>query len=402
VNRLNERVEYREYRSEDRESFLELHNRIWPPVTLEYWQEWEKEDVTAAIALIGEEVVGCVPLHLRDFTVRPGVTVRAAVEYSVCVREDLRGRGIGSRLMDCASRFLRGRAEAMMVHRGGELSAGYRYYARNHHHDLVYIRHWTLRGPAAKPSPRVRVHAIAEMYRREAQVMAVFDSCFGRFGGYPRRRTGYYRMISHNPNWEEIRQNWRFLELTGGDELLGYLLVGLEIGSGRWHLAEWATRGGDLALAGEMLDHVGTLTQGLPLSVPLTAHDPLRGEMVRRGATAPPRAESSEMIMARPFDPARLGGAVWDPEVEVPETEVWVWSPLREACIYTGPGAIRRRILLEMKDDILARLLLSRLDLEQACRQELVTTVGATDKDLSRITEALPFCPWVHQGIDYI
>jgi len=402
VSRADQQVVCREYQAKDRKSLLALHNRVFPPVTLEYWREWDKQDVTASVALIGNEVVGCVPLHIRSFVVRPGVTVQAAVEYSVCVREDLRSRGIGSRLMNCAASFLRGRVEVMLVHRGGELSPGYRYYARNHHYDMVYIRQWRWRAPAPKPTPNVGMHDIAEMYRREAQVIEVFNSCFGQFGGYPQRRPGDYRGIPYNPNWAEIKHDWRFLELSRGGELIGYLLLGVERRSKRWQVMEWATRDGNLGIAGVLTDHAATLTPDASLSLPLTGHDPLRSEMVSRGAVPTARSKSSMMIMAKAFDPARLARAVWDPSVELPETEVWVWSPASEACIYSGPGEARRRIVLEMKDDILTRLLLSRLDLGEAARQELVTTMGATDRDLALIANALPFCPWVHQGVDYI
>jgi ribosomal protein S18 acetylase RimI-like enzyme len=420
MDRREEKVVYREYRAEDRESLVKLHNTAFPPVTLEYWQEWDKQDVTASVALIGDEVVGCVPFHIRDFVVRPGVTVRAAFEYSVCVRENLRSRGIGSRLMDCAAKFLRGRADVMMVYRGGELSRGYRYYERNHHYDVVYIRPWRWQIPVAKPrSPdfswdqRMQAHDIGAMYRREPEVIEVFNSCHGQFGGYPLRRPGHYQMMSHNANWEEVKHDWEFLEFTHSGRLMGYLLLGVRhIGVRRrgdacvahpeqWRAVEWATRDGDLAIARTLLDHAA-LIKGAPLSLHLAEHDPLRGAMVNRGVMPAERAESSLMIMAKTFDPERLGKAVWDPNIELPETEVRVWSPLREACIYTGPGKTKWRIVLEMKDDILTRLLLSRLDLNQACRQELVTVVGATDEHLELIAKALPFCPWIHQNIDYI
>jgi GNAT superfamily N-acetyltransferase len=397
---------YREYRVEDRESLVKLHNTAFPPVTVEYWQEWDKQDITASVALMGDEVVGCVPFHIREFVVRPGVTVRAAFEYSVCVREDLRSSGIGSQLMECAAKFLRGRADVMMVYRGGELSRGYRYYARNHHYDVVYIRPCRWQTPATKPSRHVGAHDIAEMYRREPEVIEVFNSCHGQFGGYPLRRSGHYRMMpymmSHNANWEEVKHDWRFLELTHNGQLMGYLLAGLGYESKQWRVVEWAARDGDLTIAGTLVDHAATFAQGAPLSFHLAEHDPLRRLMVNRGAMPAERANSSLMIMAKTFDPERLGKMVWDPDAELPETEVRVWSPLRNACIYTGPGETERRIVLEMKEDILTRLLLSRLDLEQACRQELVTAIGATDRELASIAQALPFCAWIHQNIDYI
>jgi GNAT superfamily N-acetyltransferase len=409
VDRCEQKIEYREYLPGDCKSLVKLHNTAFPPFTVEYWQEWNKQDVTASVALIDDEVVGCVPFHIRDFVVRPGVVVRAAFEYSVCVREDLRSRGIGSQMMDCAVEFLRGQADVMMVYRGGELSRGYRYYARNHHHDVVYIRLYTWQAPTAKPARHVQAHGIDEMYRRESEVMEVFNSCHGKSGGYPLRRPGHYQMMTHNANWEEVKHDWTFLELTDGDELAGYLLLGVRrrgdacvARTGQWQVVEWAARNGDLTIAGVLVDHAATLIQDVPLSFRLAEHDPLRGVLVDRGAAPTERANSSLMIMAKMLDTEGLGNLVWNSDIELPGTEVRVWSPLREAYIYTGPGETKRRIVLEMKDDILMRLLLSRLDLEQAYRQEMVTAMGATDEDIACISRALPFCPWIHQHIDYI
>ncbi len=402
MDKLEGKVEYREYRQEDRESLVELHNKAFPPVTLEYWIEWDKQDVTASVALMGDEVVGCVPFHIRDFVVRPGIAIKAAFEYSVCVREDLRSKGIGSQLMDCAARFLKGRAHVMMVYRGGELSRGYQYYARNNHYDMVYVRRWTWESPDAKPSEHVKIHNVDEMYRREAEVIEVFDSCYGKFGGYPLRSPGHYEMMLHNANWEEVKHDWRFLELTRDGKLMGYLLIGQGHESKQWRVAELAARDGDLDIADALVDNAATLTKNAPLSFNFSEHDPFQELMSKRDAIMSGRARSSMMIMAKPIDPENLGEALWGPNFQIPEAEVMVWSPLREAVIYTGPGKTKRRITLEMKDDILTRLLLLRLDLEQAHRQELVTVVNATGEDVAQISRALPFCRWIHQNVDYI
>lgn len=142
-------ITYREYRPEDAESFVRLHDSAFPAIPAGYWPRWSASaPVTAAVAILDGAVVGTVPFHFRDFLVRPGVAVRVACEFSVCVREDLRDRGVGSGLMRAAKQFLRGRCQVMMVHREDERSAAYRYYARNGHHDVAYLRPWARRGEA--------------------------------------------------------------------------------------------------------------------------------------------------------------------------------------------------------------------------------------------------------------
>ncbi len=142
----------REYRPEDGPGYLRVHAQAFPPLTLDYWERWTRVPTTASIALLDDEVVGAVPFVFRDLVVRPGVVVRVAWEYSVCVAARMRDTGIGSKLMTEAKRFLPGRCVAMMVYRNTERSAGYRYYARNGHHDLLYARAWR-RAPSASGFP---------------------------------------------------------------------------------------------------------------------------------------------------------------------------------------------------------------------------------------------------------
>jgi len=392
----------REYRPKDREGLVQLHNACFPPVSTDYWREWDRNDVTAAIAVVADEVVGCVPFHLRAFTVRPDVHVTAAFEYSVCVREDLRSHGVGSALMECAAQFLKGRADVMMVYRGGEASPGYRFYARNQHHDVVLLRPtvWEKPGAAAVPGS-VTVHKLDEMLRCESEVLEVFRAAYGAFGGYPQRAPGHYRLMSGNMNWEEVKHDWTFLACRRQGRLLGYALAGLGLSSQRWRVAELAAPTGD-ETADALLDAVAQLAGDTPVSFHMTRDDPMAAALQRRGAAPLPRSRSSMMIMAKLFDPEALARKVWDSSVELREAEVIAWTPQREACLYRAPAPVNRRITLEMKDDILARMLVGRLDAAAAYQQDLITVTGAGPGDVDAIARALPFCPWVHHDIDYI
>ena len=59
-------------------------------------------------------------------------------------------------------------------------------------------------------------------------------------------------------------------------------------------------------------------------------------------------------------------------------------------------------VTLEMKDDVLTRLLLARLDVPSALREERITAYGADPGLLRQITAALPFCPWIYHHLDDI
>jgi len=96
-------IEVREYQPQDGPGYVEVHNTVWSgdnAIDIETWERWSRQPITASIALEDGKVVGAVPFHFRDFVLRPGLVIRAAFEYSVCVLERLRSQGIGSKLME--------------------------------------------------------------------------------------------------------------------------------------------------------------------------------------------------------------------------------------------------------------------------------------------------------------
>ena len=146
-------LEVREYRAEDASAALALRNRVFPPIGPEDWAKSQ----TAAVALLDGRLVGVIPFTIRSFTLAPDAMIRAAFANSVAVAEDLRGMGIGTRMMDSARLFLAARAEAMCVYTGHEATGPqYRFYHRSGHHDLLYPRRMTkpVSRPARSPADR--------------------------------------------------------------------------------------------------------------------------------------------------------------------------------------------------------------------------------------------------------
>lgn len=111
------------------------------------------------------------------------------------------------------------------------------------------------------------------------------------------------------------------------------------------------------------------------------------------------------MILARPIRPERIFAKIWDTCGDGPlpeDLEVRAWTPGREFVLKEARER-KRTVTLEMKDDILARFLMCRLDVEAAVKQELITVYGDVDKEvLSRICSGVPFVRWVHHPTDYI
>ncbi|RKY63722.1 MAG: hypothetical protein DRP99_03515, partial [Candidatus Latescibacterota bacterium] len=104
--------------------------------------------------------------------------------------------------------------------------------------------------------------------------------------------------------------------------------------------------------------------------------------------------------------PERIFSRIWDGYGDGPlpeDLEVRAWTPGREFVLKEAHGRKKRAIILEMKDDILVRFVMCRLDVRAAVKQELITVYGDADEEsLSRICSGVPFVRWVHHPTDYI
>jgi GNAT superfamily N-acetyltransferase len=417
-------IEYREYRSQDADSFIRLHDTVFPPLPLGFWEIWSRGPVTASVAVMDGEVVGTVPFCFRDFRLRSDAIVRVAWEFSVGVREDLRGKGIGSRLMHTAKQFLRDRCAAMMVYRGDEASSGYRYYARNGHADLLYARPWIWGGGSLLAVPPAQSLAwqefLAEAEPRaaksrmagrvgggggEAPYLALFESAYGGYGGFPQRYPGFYDPAVNTIQYAEVRLDlMTFVQRDEAGVAQGYAIAGRERLSPRLHLLEIATRSGDLAIALPLLSAFCRLaaSQEVPAMVMTTDSSPYVPALRVAGFRPGLRPEESNMIMAYPLEPEHLAAVAWREDAGTAGLEVSARTPCREVLIHRAAAGSARRVVLEMKEDMLARLLFGRLDLRSAVAQEMVTVVGGDDAEVHVIAQALPYTPWVYHYLDQI
>jgi GNAT superfamily N-acetyltransferase len=359
--------------------------------------------VTAVVAVGDGEVVGTIPFHLRDFVIRPGVTIRAAFEYSVCVREDMRGKGIGSEMMNCAKDLLRDRCDAMMVFRGAEKSPAYNFYVRNGHHDLIFARVWSLADTAGRPPGKVDLHPIGELYRRQKEALEVFESTFDAFGGYVRRHSEFWQPMVENCNWEEIKHDMRFFCWEREDRIIGYAIAGKQVNAPVVNLLELATRDGDAVRAKALLNAVAAFAGALQSSV--TAHYPdsgLYADAFRAVGFAPgEREKNSMMVMAHPLNAEAIARKAWVETEALKDADVVAWSPAREVALHKSPDP-KSRILIEMKEDLLTRLMFCRLDLLGAYEEELVSIVGGGRGEIEAIAAALPFTRWEYQHLEMI
>lgn len=397
-------IEYREYRPEDAASFLCLRNSVFPELSTEFWHSWSQSAVTASVAIAEGQVIGTVPFHFRNFQVRPDAVVPVAWEFSVCVREGLRSSGIGSRLLDTAKEFLRGRCVAMAVYRGDERSDGYRYYSRNGHHDLLYVRPWVRTGRPLTFPEAIETCSWDEFLMKEKRYLDVFASAYSVYGGFPQRNSGYYAPAVATSQNKEVPVELQALssqDKTG--KVNGYAIVGREQLRPALHLMELATRNNDLAVALALMTAFSNTASAYGVPATVSAVDTSPYTAVLRALDFQPssRAQRSKMIMAHVLDHEMMARKLWRENTTTTGLDVVAWTPEREAFLHRGRKA-RRRVVLEMKEDSLTRLLFGRLDLKAAYDQGIVTAISADRAEIEAIAKALPPTPWVYHYLDYI
>ncbi|MDP6776457.1 MAG: GNAT family N-acetyltransferase [Candidatus Latescibacteria bacterium] len=380
---------------------LQLKNEIFFHTTPEQWKQGEPK--TASIAYSGSEVVGFIPLALRPFRLAPGVIIDTAFEHCVGTKEACRGTGVGTKMIEAAREFLRGRVHALCVYRGHERSRPYNFYAKVGHHDLHYIRRYHTEGGGWGPQEGIEVTrgfpAIPELGHR---MIEVYEDAYARYGGYP---------VKTFRSWEKADNEgyvnfWAF----DGDRLLGYLLtrvIGyIPFGGGdprgkNLNVMEMAVRNCDGDIARKLLKaaiHTAGESGMAGVFAPICDRGPFIDAYLDLGMRPSPRAN---MVMSLPLDIEGIVCDAWRARFD-PDLEIQVWTPEHELSLTRSEASGRTSVLLEMKEEALVRWVLGRLDFRARMREGTITATGANDRIVDALADAMPFTPWVYHHLDYI
>lgn len=391
VENAPRQLEVREYVDDDEAECLALRNEVFPPISVEDW----RAGGTAAVALLGGQVVGVVPFVLRTFRLRADLAVKAAFANSVAVVEELRGSGIGAAMMTAAAGFLPARADAMFVYTGDEAEGRpYRFYRRTGHADLAYPATYRLVNgatSAARCSVRAEPVDRAGIGALEGELLDAFYLAWGWHGGHCLHETGYYqRALSSHIFVELPVEEFLLARAEVGGRLLGYALVAVR-----------ATGISVLELACHAGEVVGALTAwmgrlGLHRGVPVTTwscRPPYEGLEVHNWT----RQRRQDVVVGRCIRPDAVWQAAAGPLAG--SLRVEVWTP--EGGVNFGPeGAPTLR--LEMKREQLEQLLLCRRNLESDVRHQQVTVASGTWRQVMQASTALRAGQWECHELDYI
>lgn len=397
-----EGIEYREMQPDDVFSALALRNEVFSDALVSQ-EDWERDEMLASIAVIEGEVVGAIPLALRETVIAPGVTITAAFENSVGTREELRSQGIGRGMIGQAREFLLGRADALFVYRGDERSDGYRFYATTSHYDLLYSRHYNYGSPETSYlPPGVTLAGKESIFLNMERLEAIFDSTYGRFGGFPQRRGDYWQRALSSSIYAEFPTDFSFVHIIQSDELLGYAICGVRNTrhNGMANILEMATLGADLSIAQRILTGVASVAGERKLGVNIQASDadPFLPLFQANGYIPEPRGT---IIMGQVIDVPSFFEKHWHERFDLYNTALEVSTP-QDDYVLIDPETRQSTLTLEMKEEMLHRWLLGRLDLRARLTEGSVTAYGANSPVIERVCDAIPCSPWAYHFIDWI
>ena len=378
------------------EEVVAFRNSIFNQIDLAQWQAM---NCTGVVAREEGQLVGFIPLQFRDQCLNGETSIPVAYENAVGVAEGRRGQGIGTKMIDEAAAFMQDRVDALMVVRGGERTIGYRFYRKTGHSDVMYAYGYTLPpeqdlGPVDETG--VAVLAREAWLAREPELLALYGSQYGRYGGGQRRGPGYWQRILDGHVYKAHK--WWPITLEAGDHLAGYLVAV----RGYWAAAEdvcvYEVVGEDDEAIERLLRYARRLSS-TGFQVPaVSLANPVRGLLRRMGFA---ETGSTSHIIVRLLRPDRIFARLAAGTDLAGTLSLTIHTPHRTLVVNDPPEA-RYQVQMETKENLLARLFCCRLDLPSALDTELVRWNGR-DPGLKRaLCDLFAFSDWVQWFTDYI
>jgi GNAT superfamily N-acetyltransferase len=393
-------IEYREYRRDDGVEVCDLLNQVFSraPISHEGWDELTAADFTAPVALLDGCIVGAIPMKRRVYRAAPGCDVAAWVLFRVGVSGDHQGQGIGSGMQQAIKEFLHDRSDILLVNTCGKATRQYQFYRRNGLFDVACPQRFTvepLTGSNGHAVPGLRRVGPDEFLADRGRWVEIFESCYESTGGYPVRTEAYpfdWLTATHR---RRALANTVYATIGSSDRPLGYAIFAETKDS--VHVHEFAVRDGDDTVMAHLLEGLRAL--GHPVSLSASHGTALWHILTETSVRQAARVERVRPIIVHVLNIESTAAAVWQKVPQLESVEVKVKTHTREGVIHSVASAART-ILLELHEHTLSRLLVRRIDVAQAVREERIAVTGATQADIDALTDALSPCPWVYHEID--
>ncbi len=393
---------YRFYTPQDLPQTLELVNRIFqhtnPRIPADRWARLEAGDHVTVVAEEHDRIVGAIPFDLREFRLRPGLSIRGAFAHCVGVDETLRGLGVGSQMMAFARREFGRFCDALFVYTGGEGHPPYTFYQGSGFADLHYSRRYIHSGQVTAMPGDVTAVPLDPAALVEAELDSVYQAAYGDRGGFPPRGLGYWQRALDSVIYVQMPRDFYLARCERAGRLLGYALWGERT---QGHMAqgalilELAARPGHAGVVAGLLRAVlaGAAARDIrEVSIYASQHHPALPELAMLGFR-PEERDRATVLAGQVLDPPRH----WRHLAGDGAPTLHIWTPKRRLDL-PGQGPTTT---LEMKEDTLQRLLLCREDLETALESERITS-PSWPLPVEALQQAFRPAPWVHHHIDWI
>jgi len=405
--------------ADDIPAVVEMVNRVGcgGPLTPQIWEAMEAQDHVTYLACDDDDVVGALPLTMRDLVISPGLAVRAAFAHMVSVEESHRGAGLGSRLMRESLRALGHTCDMVCVYIGREGRAPYRFYERAGYRDLMYVYRYDALAEYQSDGERVRFYPAGEVRALSSDLLRCFTSCYPRQAGFPFREAGFWHRALRSVIFDQGPKPVGLLALPADGRMEGYALLARE--GSLLSIMELATRNADANVARRLLRGARGIAQKEGLerviiycSVKYPFVNVLEELGWERGSrevrSSPANAESADVsethriLCARVLDVKGVAQRSWPDDDDPEGVSLRVWTSSTGPVMLHTSAPNGRSVNLEMKEETLQRLVLRRLHLGQSIEAELVTVQSGTPYDIDVVAQRFSPSPWMYFELDFI
>jgi len=393
-------IEYREYRPEDAIEVCDLLNLVFPRAAISHegWAELTAEDFTAPVAVLDGRIVGAIPMKRRVYRAAPGCDVAIWVLFRVGVSADHQGRGIGSGMQRAIKEFLHDRGDALLVNTCGKASRQYQFYRRNGLFDVAGPQRFIADPPDNGSGPAMdgfRKIKPDEFLADISRWVEIHESCYGAAGGYPVRSEAYpYGWLTSGHRRAALPAVVYGI-IGPAARPLGYAILAESKDSVRVH--ELAARDGDADAMAQLLAGIRSL--GRPVTLSASYGTPLWDILNEMCARRSAREERVRPVIVHILNIESAAEAVWKDVPQLENVAVTVKTHTREGTLHPAESP-EKTILLQLHEQTLSRLLMRRLNVAQAVREERIAITGALQSDIDALTEALSPCPWIYHEVD--
>lgn len=196
-------------------------------------ESWRGEAMDAAVATVGDDIIGVIPFSVRTLKIRDGHYVAAAHVSAVAVKEEFRSQGIGSRLVA----FIKDNfteLDCLVVNRDHDNGndRAYKWYGKNGFIDAtdvrcLYANAAELKAPKAEPLRAVISKIDDDNFEKidHENLSRLFEATFKNIGGFEKRDKDFWTRRFKYHYYKKLNAYYLF-ELFAGDVLAAYAIGG--------------------------------------------------------------------------------------------------------------------------------------------------------------------------------